>query len=145
MTKLLFSVGKKREAQSTDHILSKKVKYAETDETPAAVTCAPYAPSTIFGAVAIHKDNAYFAAGCNINVFHVPSKNWTKTIPCHRDMFGLAVIGDELVVVGGSTTTETSDSSKASCKISNTIACLSLLPSNNQNTWEEKYPAMRTA
>ena len=103
----------------------------------------PYAPSPISGAaVAIHKDNAYFAAGCDIHVFHLPSRDWTETIHCQREMFGLATIGDELGVVGGHVIAETSGSGN---EVSNKIACLSLTASNEQHTWEEKYPAMNTA
>ena len=78
-------------------------------------------------------------------MFHLPSKNWTKTIHCQREMFGLATIGDELGVVGGHVIAETSDSGKTYSEVSNKIACLSLTGSNEQHTWEEKYPAMRTA
>jgi hypothetical protein len=116
--------GKKRKTTPTDHDFSKKVKLTEANET---VTCArgPYAPSPISGAaVAIHKDNAYFSAGCDIHVFHLPSKNWTKTIHCQREMFGLATIGDELGVVGGHVIAKTSDSGKTYSEVSNKIACL---------------------
>ena len=145
MLALLFSIGKKRKTPTTDHILdlSKKVKCTGPNETTVSVTCGPHAPSEIFGAVAIHQDNAYFAAECGIHVFHVPSRNWTETIHCQRVFFGLATIGSELVAVGGIVRTETA--SGVSDEISNKITSLSLTASSVQHAWEAKYPAMRTA
>ena len=127
-----------QQSPEDDPVYPRKVLRTEPQEI--SLKRGPLSPSKISGATAIHEDNAYFAAGHEIYVFHVPTKNWTETIQCKHDKYGLAAIRGELIVVGG-TVTKVSIFSEITSK----ILCLSLSTSSEENTWEEKYPAMYTA
>ena len=116
--------------------------------TPPKITQLSYipgrlCPSRISDAAAAHNDNAYFAKEYDVHEFNVPTKDWTKKIPCQQALFGMTVIENELTLVGG--VVESGESVKKEVA-TNKVACWQLSISSEQKSWhDEKYPAMGTA
>ena len=110
------------------------------------IVSGPLRPSPYeFFSTAAHKGMAYFANVYGIHKFDVHQRKWTDKIPCRRVFFGMAVIEDELTIVGGVTVIESGESEKIFDVETKEVACWPLSASSKQNSWHEKYPAMGTA
>jgi hypothetical protein len=118
---------RKRKAALQDSVQAKKAKL---DESTITVRNGPECPSVSYGAAAATKDCAYFASGFKVHEFDLISKYW-REFECPQESAGLAVVENELFLVGGL------DKSGVP---TNKVACFSL----EKKTWEEKFPPMST-
>ena len=98
--------------------------------------------SRISDAAAAHNGMAYFAKGYDIYEFDVSRRYWTRMIPCQQAYFGMAVIEDQLTLIGGVIKSEETEGLEVA---TNKVVCWSLSASSKQQSWHEKYPALGTA
>ena len=102
------------------------------------IASGPRCQSRISDAAVAHNGMAYFAKEYDIYEFDVSRRYWTRTIPCQQAYFGMAVIEDQLTLIGGIVESEGLEVA------TNKVACWSLSESKQQS-WHERYPALGTA
>ena len=95
-------------------------------------------------ATTAHNGMAYYANIQGIHEFDVHKRKWTKKIPCQQALFGMAVIEDELTIVGGVMVKDLKSGESEETVETNKVACWPLSASSKQKSWHEKYPAIGT-
>ena len=108
----------------------------------SGIMTGPRCPSPHkYFATTAHNGMAYYANAYGIHEFDVHKRKWIKKIPCQQALFGMAIIEDELTIVGGVMVKDL-ESGESEEKVK--VACWPLSASSKQKSWHEKYPAIGT-
>ena len=86
-----------------------------------------------YGAAVVHGITAYFAQNHNVYSYKLSDNKWIKLQACPFKWFGLEIVKENLITIGGLTSDD-----------SPTNSLLSLTGSDSKQKWEELLPPMPT-
>ena len=115
------------------------------------ISRGPACPTKISGYAATYNNVVYFQSGGIIYEFDTESRNWTRSIECPHILYGFAIMGNEIVAVGGLVKSNESPTNKVLCFPLENSSTRERKGKNTRygknkaqmQAWEEKYPQMK--